>query len=102
MLSPLNLPCEHKKTVLSAQIATYHFDLYDPTSENLLYTDLGEICASCAIAARAPAILCGMRFDVTRHSASLLFGDIFTIIRLLWVYRDEIDLTADDPEAWDD
>ena len=30
MLYSLNLPCEHKKTVLSAQIATYHFDLYDP------------------------------------------------------------------------
>ena len=30
-LTALNLPCEHKKTVLSAQIATYHFDLYDPT-----------------------------------------------------------------------
>lgn len=34
ILTAMNLPCEHKKTVLSAQIATYHFDLYDPTDIN--------------------------------------------------------------------
>lgn len=33
-LSDLGLPCEHKKTVLSAQIATYHFDLINPTDIN--------------------------------------------------------------------
>lgn len=30
-LSSYNLPCKHVKTIVSAQIATYHFDLYDPT-----------------------------------------------------------------------
>lgn len=33
-LTELNLPCKHIKTVLAAQLVTYHFDLFDPNDIN--------------------------------------------------------------------
>jgi len=50
VLSELGLPCDHVKTLLSAQVATYHFDLWHPRDVG----KLGKMAAALSAVTHKP------------------------------------------------